>query len=131
MNNETELKPIPISELASSFERFLEFKRATGLKYVSEERSLKYFTRFCEEHYPDGNLPEDAISDWINESDNRSQKTKANHAGVMTAWAKYMFSLGYEQMRIPDVRSPRNTAFVPHIFTTKEMESIWLSLIHI
>ena len=125
MNHEAGLKPIPVSELASSFEGFLEFKRATGLKYVSEERTLKYFTRYCQEHYPGGNLPEDAIFDWINENDNRSLKTKSNHAGVMTAWAKYMFSLGYRQMRIPDIRCPKNTAFVPHIFTAQEMESIW------
>lgn len=125
MNNETELKPIPVSELSSFFQEFMEFKKATGLKYASEERTLKYFKRYCLEHYPDENLPEDAIFNWINESDNRSQKTKSNHAGVMTAWAKYMFSLGFMEMRIPDIRCSRNTAFVPHIFTDQELEVIW------
>lgn len=119
------LKPIPISELASSFDEFLAFKRATGLKYISEERTLRYFTHFCQEHYSEGNLPEDAIFDWINENDNRSPKTKKNHAGVMTSWAQFMFSLGYQPMKIPDVRCPQNTAFVPHIFTSDEMNAIW------
>jgi len=125
MNNDTALKPIPVSELESFFQDFLEFKRATGLKYVSEERTLRYFSRYCREHYPDSNVLEDALFNWINENDNRSQKTKSNHAGVMTAWAKYMFSLGYMQMRIPDIRCSRNTAFVPHIFTAEELSLIW------
>lgn len=125
MNNITELKPIPVSDLESFFQDFLEFKRATGLKYVGEERTLRYFTRYCREHCLDSNVPEDAIFNWINENDNRSQKTKSNYAGVLTAWAKYMFSLGYMHMRIPDIRCSRNTAFVPHIFTTTELSLIW------
>lgn len=123
--NETPIKPLLISELESYYQEFLEFKRATGLKYIGEERALKYFARYCRNKYQDDYLPEDAIYEWINEDDNRSMKTKSNYSGIMTAWAKYMFSLGYAQMRIPDIRCPRNTAFVPHIFTISEMEAIW------
>lgn len=125
MNDEKTLKPIPISELETYYKSFLEFKRSTGLKYSSEERTLKYFARYCREKYTDDHLPEDAIYDWVDAYDNRSAKTKSNHCGVMAAWAKYMFSLGYMQMRIPDIRCPRNTVFVPHIFTTSEIEAIW------
>lgn len=125
MNNENELKAINVSELSSSFEGFLEFKRATGLKYTGEERALKYFKRYCDEHYTDQNLPEDVIISWINEDDNRSQKTKSNYAGVLNAWAIYMFSLGYQTLQLPDIRCTRNTQFVPHIFTNKEMTAIW------
>lgn len=122
---ETNTKPILISELESYYQEFLEFKRATGLKYTGEERALRYFARYCRNKYQDDCIPEDAICEWINEDDNRSMKTKSNYSGVMTAWAKYMFSLGYMQMRIHDIRCPRNTAFVPHIFTASEMEAIW------
>ncbi len=126
MNNEE--KPIPVVELSNFLTSFLEFKRATGLKYKSEEKTLRYFLRYCTEHYPDEYLPENAIYDWIYENDNRSQKTKKNHAGVMTAWAQYMFSLGYQQMRIPNIRCPKSTAFVPHIFTEAEIQSIWTTV---
>lgn len=122
---EINTKPILISELESYYQGFLEFKRATGLKYTGEERALKYFARYCRGKYQGDCIPEDAIYEWINEDDNRSMKTKSNYSGVMTAWAKYMFSLGYMQMRIPDIRCPRNTAFVPHIFTAPEMDAIW------
>lgn len=125
MNNEKNLKPIPIAEVSQLCQEFLEFKRATGLKYTSEERTLRYFIRFCNEQYIDGNLPEDAIFKWINESDNRSLKTRSNYASTMTIWAKYIFSLGYIQMRIPNVRFSKNTAFVPHIFTSDELARIW------
>ena len=51
MNNNTEFKPIPISILSSSFESYIELKRATGLKYISEEKIARYFVRFCQERY--------------------------------------------------------------------------------
>ena len=124
---EINVKPILISELEAYYQGFLEFKRAIGQKYTGDERALKYFARYCRDKYTDDCIPEDAIYEWINEDDNRSMKTKSNYSGVMTAWAKYMFSLGYMQMRIPDIRCPRNTAFVPHIFTASEMEAIWSS----
>ena len=132
MNDIKQLKPILISELETYYCDFIEFKHSTGLKYTGEVRALNYFARYCREHYTTNiHLPENAIYDWINEDDNRSIKTKSNYCGIMTSWAKYMFSLGYIQMRIPEVRCPRNTAFVPHIFTTTEIEAIWNTVDHI
>lgn len=49
----------------------------------------------------------------------------------MTTWAQYMFSLGYIQLRLPSVRHTRNTAFIPHIFTESELQSIWGTVDHI
>lgn len=123
--SETTFKQILVSELEANCKAFLELKRATGLKYIGEEKALRYFVRYCHEKYHEDYIPEDAIYTWIHEDDNRSQKTKSNYKGVMTEWAKYMFSLGYIQMRIPDIRCPKNKAFIPHIFTTSEMNSIW------
>ncbi|WP_409226868.1 tyrosine-type recombinase/integrase [Gudongella sp. SC589] len=125
MNNENKLKPIPVTKLGPLCEDFLRFKRATGLKYTSEEKSFRYFIRYCNAKYPEANLPEDAIFNWINESDNRSLKTKSNYSATMAIWAEYMFSLGYIQMRLPDIRHSRNTAFVPHVFTANELNAIW------
>lgn len=123
--SESYLKPIRLSDLELYCQEFLEFKRATGFKYESEEKCLRYFVRYCLENYDTEYVPEDAIHEWINEDDNRGQKTKSNQKSVLLEWAKYMFSLGYMQMRIPDIRSTRNTAFIPHIFTACEMNAIW------
>lgn len=123
--NERVLKPILVSEMRHLFNDFLEFKRALGLKYGSEEKTLHQFARFCEGHYPDNHLPEDAVYNWISESENRSLKTRANQSVILSEWAKYAFSLGYIQMRIPEIRHATNTAFVPHIFTADEMQAIW------
>lgn len=131
MNNEKTLMPISINVLENLLQDFIDFKRSTGLKYAAEERTVRYFMRYCKEHCPDGNIPEDAIYNWIDESDNRSLKTKANFTSAMTAWAQYMFSLGYIQLRLPSVRHSRNTAFVPHIFTESELQSIWNTVDHI
>lgn len=123
--NETTMNPILISELETYYQGFLDFKRATGLKYTGEERALKYFAKYCRETYQGDFVPEDAIYEWINSDDNRSLKTKSNYKGTLMSWAEYMFSLGYMQMRIPEIRCPHNTEFVPHIFTNSELKSIW------
>ncbi|MCD8336703.1 MAG: tyrosine-type recombinase/integrase [Lachnospiraceae bacterium] len=125
------LKPIPTEKLEDLSHEFLEYKRATGLKYRSEERYLKYFTRHCNEVYPDGYIPEDAAYHWLNISENRAQKTKANMAHTMKEFGKYLFSLGYTALRIPEIRAPKTTAFTPHIFTEEEMNAIWNTVDHI
>lgn len=117
--------PIPVSEVSQLIQNFIEFKRSTGLKYSSEEKTFRYFMRYCNEHYPCGELPEDVVFNWINETDNRSLKTKSNYAGTMAAWSKYLFSLGYIQLRMPNIRHSKNTAFIPHIFTRDELNAIW------
>lgn len=123
--SEKMLKPILVSKMQHLFEDFLEFKRALGLKYETEEKTLRQFTRYCLEHYPNSFLPEDAVYNWINESENRSLKTRANQSVIMSEWAKYVFSLGYIQIRIPEIRYSNNTSFIPHIFTSDEMKAIW------
>lgn len=123
--NEKILKPILVSELQHIFEDFLEFKRALGLKYETEEKTLRQFARYCLEHYPDNLIPEDAVYNWISESENRSLKTRANQSVTMSEWAKYVFSLGYIQIRIPEIRHSNNTSFIPHIFAVDEMRAIW------
>ena len=44
-------KPILISDLENYFQDFIDFKRSTGLKYISEVKVLKYFARYC--HFRD------------------------------------------------------------------------------
>ena len=129
--NENTNNPINASEVSRLCRDFLEFKRATGLKYESEEKTLRYFIQYCRKNCLDDDLPEDIIYNWISESDNRSLKTRSNYAGTMTEWAKYVFSLGYFQLKIPVIRSPVSTAFIPHIFTVAETQAIWNTVDHI
>ena len=81
--NENTNKPIKASEVSRLCRDFLEFKRATGLKYESEEKTLRYFIQYCRKNCLDDDLPEDVIYNWISESDNRSLKTRSNYVGSM------------------------------------------------
>lgn len=104
---------------------YVNLKRATGLKYDTGARTLQQFVCYCEKTVSEDFLPDDVIYNWINNTENQSLKTKLNNNGVMTGWAKYTFSLGYEPLRLPSIRYTKNTAFVPHIFTDLEMQKIW------
>lgn len=97
-------KPILISELENYFQDFIDFKRSTGLKYISEGKVLKYFARYCREKYQDDVIPEHAIFEWVHANDNRSQKTKASTAGIMGEWAKYQSKLHRDAHRPPGLR---------------------------
>lgn len=118
-------KPIHTEQLRLHFDDFLKYKRAIGYKYETEEKVMRSFIRYCQQNFPSGELPDNVVYDWINLDDNRSQKTKANQAIMLSEWAKYMFSLGYIPLRIPEIRSPKHTAFIPHIFTDQELEAFW------
>lgn len=118
-------KPIQTSEIGRFCAEFLEFKRSTGVKYSSEEKQLRQFVSFCEQHHSGQNLPEDILSHWLLSDSNQSLKTKNNKASLIKTLAQYLFSLGYMPLRIPMIRYTRNTVFIPHIFTATEMEKIW------
>jgi len=123
--SENEFKSIATKEVPKLCNDYIEIKRAAGLKYDTGTRTLKQFIRYCESNIQDEYLPDDAIYNWITDAKNQSLKTKNNNNGVMTGWAQYLFSLGYVPLRLPDVRYSKNTDFVPHIFTDKELKKIW------
>ena len=118
-------KPINSTSIGELCRKFINLQRSVGFKYDSEEKTLRYFTHYCEENYPDADLPEDIISRWLISNPNQSLKTKNNKTSTVKRLAQYLFSLGYEPLRIPLVMYTRNTAHIPHIFTADEMSAIW------
>ena len=127
----SESKPIPVTELEKLCDDFLSLKRATGLKYLSEEKYLRVFIRFCKENVANENLPEDVIGQWIASDHNQSMKTKSNKVSLTKVLAQHLFYLGYQPLAIPYVPSNRNKAFVPHIYTADELAAIWHAVDHI
>jgi integrase len=119
------LKPIHSSEVNKLCLDFLELKRATGLKYETEAKTLRQFSRYCEQNFLDCELPEDVVYNWISNATNQSLKTRSNKASTLIQWAQYLFSIGYMQLKLPWIRYSANTAFVPHVFTADEMKAIW------
>lgn len=130
MNNTTAI-PIYASEVSSLCADFVELRRATGLKYIPEEKILRQFSRHCDENFPGCIIPEDAIYNWVNGGTNQSLRTRYGKANVLAQWAKYLFSLGYTPLWIPTVRFTNNTGFVPHIFSAAEMQKIWSTVDHL
>jgi integrase len=119
------LKPIHSTDIGRLCREFINLQRSVGYKYDTEERVLRYFTRYCEQCYPNADLPVDIINQWIISNPNQSQKSKGNKSSILKRLAQYAFSLGYEPLRIPLVRYTRNTSHIPHIFTNDEMNAIW------
>ena len=125
-----QFKPIPVSDMGALCRDFVSLHRSLGKKYQAEAKVLRQFTCHCEESYPNSTLPEDAIYNWVNSFPNQSLKTKYSKNGTLKLWAQYLFSLGYRPMKIPLVRHTNNTEFVPHIFTSTEMQAIWNTVDH-
>ncbi|MBP3200200.1 MAG: tyrosine-type recombinase/integrase [Lachnospiraceae bacterium] len=120
-----QLKKLNVEILNKLLVDYIEYKQATGVKYDSEYKSIKYFIKYCKSIYKDSTIDENAIFEWINSFLNTSLKTKCNYIGALRGFAVYLYSLGYIQFNIPNVRTPRSTAFMPYIFNDAELNKIW------
>ena len=113
------------SKVRSLCQDFIDLQRAVGKKYVKGESDLRSFWKHCEQAFPDQDIPEDIIINWVQNDPNRSMKTMSSIASTLTMWAKHVFSLGYMPLMLPHIRGTVNTGFIPHCFTADEMRRIW------
>jgi integrase len=119
-------KPVFNSVFSEKLRQFIEYKRALGYKYSSEEFVLAHFDRWCiERGLDEANLENSIANGWCNPKDGESPKTHANRAIIFGQFANFMRNLGDSSYVMPTaVRIPK-LHFVPHIFTQHELEKMF------
>lgn len=80
------------SRLARDLERFLEFKRALGLKYIRNEFALRLFDRHVAANAPRrGRLPiEQLLRGWLAGYEGRKARTIASQLSMVRAFLRYL-----------------------------------------
>lgn len=123
---------VKLLDLRKHVDNFISLKRATGLKYKTEQVMLTQFIHFCKGKYTEENLPADAAVHWIMADPNLRPKSLENKTGVAAEFSKYLLSLGLGLIKIPQRNKRQNKyAFVPHIYTESEMDLIWNVVDHL
>lgn len=105
---------------------FLEFKRAQGYKYQSEEKVLCRFCKFSE-RYPLSQpaLTRELVSDWIASREGEAKKSRMHRITCANQFGKYLKQQGCEVCTLSPQNHWDTGSFTPYIFTHEEIEKLF------
>jgi integrase/recombinase XerD len=111
----------PFKEQISSL--ILE-KRRMGFSYLTEEKILLRFDRFCLQMYPTATcFSRDIVMQWAKQKETEGINSRNNRVKAIYQLAKHMQSLGLEAYLIP--QQGKNSYALPHIFTNEELNAFF------
>jgi integrase/recombinase XerD len=118
-----------LSNFKKYIEGLIEQKQAIGFPYVTSQKHLKTFDRFCLEHYPqETRLTREIGMHWAELGPQEHVNTLIRRTTPVRQLAKYMNSIGVEAYVIPQGILPKGIHYVPHIYTSQELKAFFASV---
>jgi integrase/recombinase XerD len=114
--------------LASAIAGLIAEKRATGYKYVSEERALARFEAFCASEFPGvETVTRASVEAWIAAARGRAVKpaTVMNLIAPVRELARWLGRRGVEAYVLPGGVLPKPARYVPYIYTDRELAALF------
>ena len=114
--------------LASAIEGLICEKRATGDKYVSEERALARFEAFCASEFPGvDTVTRACVEAWIAAARGRAVKpaTVINLIAPVRELARWLHRRGVDAYLLPAGALPKPAPYIPHIYTDRELAALF------
>jgi len=114
--------------LASAITGLVAEKRATGYKYVSEERTLARFEAFSATEFPGvDTVTRACVEAWITAARGRAVKpaTVINFISPVTELARWLHRRGVEAYLLPGGVLPKPAPYVPHIYSDRELAALF------
>jgi integrase/recombinase XerD len=114
--------------LASAIAGLIAEKRATGYKYVSEERALARFEAFCASEFPCvETVTRASVEAWIAAARGRAVKpaTVMNLIAPVRELARWLGRRGVEAYVLPGGVLPKPARYVPYIYTDRELAALF------
>ena len=114
--------------LASAIEGLICEKRATGYKYVSEERALARFEAFCASEFPGlSTVTRACVEAWIAAAQRRAVKpaTVISLIAPVRELARWFHRRGVDAYVLPGGVLPKPTRYIPHIYTDRELAALF------
>jgi integrase/recombinase XerD len=111
------------SVFAAHMADFIRYKRAQGLKYDAVPLSLRSFSRFLSAKKADeASIGKELIEEWCSFRPNENRHTQTRRIVETTQFLKYLSERGMDvHLPRPTRNLRRGGAFVPHIFSHKEL----------
>jgi integrase/recombinase XerD len=114
--------------LAGAIEGLICEKRATGYKYVSEQRTLARFEAFCVSEFPGvDTVTRACVEAWIAAARGRAVKpaTVINLISPVRELARWLGRRRVEAYLLPGGVLPKPARYVPHIYTDRELAALF------
>ena len=105
---------------------FLQFKRASGYKYRTEETILNAFYHYTVVHSNSKlGLTKEFMQKWATLQGKEGRKSLSNRVSVLGEFGIYLNNLGYKVHLLQAIRNARNKSFIPYVFSQEEIRKIF------
>ena len=116
------------SGFASKFEAMLDYRVARGYKRETYLGSLLKLDMFCAQHFPNAReLTREIVHAWT-DRETITPPGLTNAARTIRQFGKYLNAIDEEAYILPDKFAPNKTAYVPYIFTDKEISALFTEI---
>lgn len=108
---------------AQEIEKFVSYRKASGTwnEYASAE-SLKYFDRYCSDHYRDSsNLTQDMVDAWCGQRDTETSSSCYKRTLIVRRFVEYLCARGMTGVIAPKPPKLEGQKYIPHAFTDDEL----------
>ncbi len=111
------------SDFAQEIENFVSYRKAsdTWNEHTSAQ-NLKYFDRYCAEHYTDSDgLTQDMVDSWCVQRDTETGGSCYTRTLIVREFVKYLCSHSMTGVVIPKSPKLERRKYIPHAFTDGEL----------
>jgi len=106
-------------------ERYIEFKRNLGYKFIDAEYTYSLFDRFTTKRgETEIGITRELADSWAEKRPNESDSTCYRRVMYLIQFSAFLNDMGYSS-HIPSYSSAYKSTFTPYIFTHREMEAIF------
>ena len=117
------------SLFANRIEKFITQKNALGFPYKANIKILSSFDRFCLLDFPgETDLTKEICMAWAIKRDTENNNSFYNRVIPIREFARYLISTGESAYIVPSSLVPRNTQYVPYIYSEHEILAFWNEL---
>ena len=113
------------SRLNAAFEEMMSYRNAVGYATATYRSSIPPFISYCIRSHPDADLiTRDMVDEWLGFYP-YSNNGKAAFVSQLREFTKYLNFLGYADFIPDDDYTIKRTAFIPYLFTDKELSALF------
>ena len=114
------------SGFASRIQDFIKQKNALGYPYEESTRLLKQFDAMCCEQFPAADhMTQEICLTWAVRKSTEGNNTFRNRLMPVREFARYLNRTGTSAYVLPPDLAKKGPHHIPHIYTEKEIASIW------
>ncbi len=115
-----------LSFLKPLIERFVYYRVASENWCPTYENDIRYFDRFCKEHYPEGTeLKQEMIDSWCMIRQTESPSSRNNRIHVIRAFVQYLEERSLSVVKPPEFLKEVPSGYIPHPFSREELSDFF------